>query len=209
MISSPGSIIHCKLHGLAGTTLHNAFCPGRYTRIIAPMDSKIVNFSPRLDTQTIIPGQVVTIKYALLRYQDRSVLEYREQLHYLQDGHATPLPKLQQALAGRRVGEKIEVSLKAVDAFGEHSADWLMQIPRHEIPAEAQSIGTQLTGEAPDGSERLFTVVKINDDTITVDGNHPFAGEDVIFVVEIHSLRTASERERELGFALAQVDTTT
>jgi len=162
------------------------------------MTSKIVNFTPNI-SQKVGPNKVVTLKYALFETEGNDVLEYREDLSYLHGGYEDLLRGLQDSLEGHQSGEKIEVELSAEKAFGKHLDELVVTGAADQFPPEAQQLWTRLEGKAPDGSIREFVVTHVENGMITVDGNHPYAGKNLKFVVEIIEVRQASATEVEKG----------
>lgn len=164
-------------------------------------DEKLVHLRPRTNPLKIEPGKVVTLKYALFHRDSGELLEYRDDLVYLHGGYEPRLPRLQQAMEGFEVGFKTEVELTAEEGFGAYDPNLVITGGSDEFPAEARQPGTVLDGEAPDGTVIQFRVTRVEDDTITVDGNHPLAGLPLRFVVEIVAIREATAEEIEAGHA--------
>lgn len=165
------------------------------------MTTQIVNFTPKRELLKVEQGMVVTLKYALFDQHDGDLIEYRDNLVYLHGGKENDLLKLQQAIEGFKVGMKTDVLLDAKDAFGIQNPELLLTMPKAELPPEARHPGAGLEGEAADGSVHHFTVAAIDDDLVTLDGNHPMAGRDLKFVVEIVDIREATKEELETGHA--------
>jgi len=162
------------------------------------MSSKIVNFTPQSPLK-VGPDKVVTLKYALFESDSGEVLEYREDLSYLHGGYENLLVGLQQALADHVAGDKVEVELMADNAFGPHDQNLVLTAAADQFPPEAEQLWTRIEGQAADGSTREFVVTHVENGMITVDGNHPYAGKNLRFVVEILNVRQASPEEIEKG----------
>ena len=162
------------------------------------MTSKVVDFKPKGGLK-VSRNKVVTLKYALFEAEQDEVLEYREDLSYLHGGYEEHLRPLQDALENREIGDKVEVTLPADQAFGEHIEELVVTGAADQFPPEAQQLWTRLEGVAPDGSSREFIVTHVENGMITVDGNHPYAGKALRFVVEILDIKQATEEEIEKG----------
>ena len=114
-------------------------------------------------------------------------------------GAGNIIPGLEDALAGKETGDKVQASIEPANAYGERH-DALKQ----DVPAELFSgvekveVGMQFQSETEQGPV-LVTVVAINDETVTVDGNHPLAGVHLNFDVEIREVREPSAEELEHG----------
>jgi FKBP-type peptidyl-prolyl cis-trans isomerase SlyD len=121
---------------------------------------------------------------------------------YILEGTGEIVPGLERAVASMRVGERRTVALKAADAYGDHDPELVMRVERAEFPPEAQlEPGDQFSAEDESEHEHTYTVVAIEDDVVVVDGNHPLAGHDLVFDVEIIESRPATKDEIAHGHA--------
>ena len=115
-------------------------------------------------------------------------------------GHGNIIPGLESALEGSKVGDKLEVSIKPEEGYGVRMKDAIQEIPSSALKGvDEVKVGMQLQSQDQDGNEFLVTVTKIEDDKITVDGNHPLAGETLHFSVSIESIRKAEAEELSHG----------
>ncbi len=122
-------------------------------------------------------------------------------MSYLHGNEEIP-PKLEKQLAGRDVGEKVVVTLAPVDAYGEFNPDGIVAVPRSEFPEDAEIVpGDWVSievsgeeGEEPKG-EMEMRVVEIAPEAITLDANHPLAGEEITFDLKVASVRKATQPE--------------
>ena len=122
-------------------------------------------------------------------------------------GYNNIIPGLESALLGRRLGEKFSVEIPCKLGYGEYRNDLVMQVPKEELREVGELwLGMELEMfqdndirefQLPDG---IYTVKEIYKDTVLVDGNHPFAGKDLIFEVEVVSIEAPSFTELESGF---------
>ena len=137
---------------------------------------------------------VVTMTYKVINAQGKILDQSQEPTAYLHGGYDNTWPKIAEALDGQEVGFTTQLSLSAVDAFGEFDAALLKTIPKSEFPPGVK-VGGQLRGRADDGREHVFTVVKIKGDQVMLDGNHPWAGQDLTFALKVVEVRVASAEE--------------
>jgi FKBP-type peptidyl-prolyl cis-trans isomerase SlyD len=148
----------------------------------------------------ISKDKVVTIDYSLTDEEgeliDSSVGE--EPLVYLH-GHHGIIPGLERALAGRRVGDKLEVSIPPEEGYGDWDEDLVevVGVEDFDDPEELE-IGTQFETMTEDGT-RLATVIDIEGNEITVDLNHPLAGMTLNFDVTVLEVRDATTEELAHG----------
>ncbi len=115
-------------------------------------------------------------------------------LEYLH-GQGAIIPGLEQALVGKKVGDKFVVSIAAANAYGDYHAEMVQIVPRAMFEGvDNLELGMMFHADVSHGTG-VVTITKIEGDDITVDGNHPLAGEDLTFDVEVISVRAATEEE--------------
>src|SRR5690606_18797212 len=98
------------------------------------------------------------------------------------------VPGLEKVLDGQTVGFKTRITVPAAEAYGERDEEAVFEAPKDELP-EGLEEGEEIFGEDPDGEAVAFTVVKLTETGALLDMNHPFAGMDLTFDVEILGLR--------------------
>ena len=121
-----------------------------------------------------------------------------EPLMYLH-GNGNLIPGLERALEGRSVGDRLSVAVPAVDAYGEVDTDLVQDVPREAFRGiDDIEVGMQFQAQSNHGP-RSVVVTKVTPELITVDGNHPLAGQNLNFEVEIAEIRAATREELEHG----------
>ncbi len=104
-------------------------------------------------------------------------------------GSGTIIPGLDRAIAGMRVGEQKTVTIPSEEAYGDYQPQARQDVPRDQIPPEIPlDKGAMLQMQTPDGNAIPVVVADVSDDTVTLDANHPLAGKDLTFAVEIVSV---------------------
>lgn len=103
--------------------------------------------------------------------------------------------KIEHALEGRRIAERVEVTLSPADGFGEHRLELTFTDDIGNVPPEHRRIGSEVAFENERGVEMQLRVTRIENGKLTVDGNHPLAGQTVKFVVTIVGVRPATLEE--------------
>jgi len=92
----------------------------------------------------------------------------------------------EQAVVGMSLGENKTVTIPSDDAYGERNESMVQQVPRSAIPPEIElAPGMMLQAQGPDGETLRFTVADFDEESVTVDGNHPLAGRDLVFELEL------------------------
>ena len=116
-------------------------------------------------------------------------------LVYLQ-GAGNIIPGLEKALVGKAVGDELDVSVEPEDAYGEYSAELVSTLSASMFEGVDQlEVGMQFHASAPDGQMQIVTIRDLDGDDVTVDGNHPLAGQRLTFKVKVVAVRDASEEE--------------
>jgi len=101
-------------------------------------------------------------------------------------GAATVIPGFEKAVLGMKVGEKKSVTIPVNEAYGPPQADLIIEIPRDQLSKDlVPAVGQHLQSTNKDGTTVVVTVTKVSDTTITVDANHPLAGKDLTFELEL------------------------
>jgi len=121
-----------------------------------------------------------------------------EPLVYLH-GAQNIIPGLESALDGKSTGDALKVSIEAADAYGEYN-EALTQVVPSEMFQGVENIeaGMQFQAETSEGMQ-VVRIAAVDGDNITVDGNHPLAGERLHFDVNVEDIREASDEEKEHG----------
>lgn len=154
---------------------------------------------------TVANDMVVGLEYVLRldsgQEIDRS--EAGDPLEYLH-GHANIIPGLESELGGLEVGDAKDVTVGPADAYGEYDPDIVEEYPRSNFPPDLSLVeGSMLEiRSSDDESQSAVAVVKaVSDSAVTLDYNHPLAGETLNFSVKVVSLRPATDEELEHGHA--------
>ena len=145
-------------------------------------------------------NSVVSLHYTLTNdsgeVMDQS--QEGEPLVYLH-GAAGIIPGLENELSGKVAGAEFQVTIKPEEAYGEHVADMVQQVPRSSFPADTDiEIGMQFNAESPNGPINV-SITEVSEETVTVDGNHPLAGLTLHFEGKIEDVRDATAEELDHG----------
>lgn len=149
---------------------------------------------------TVGKDAVVTIAYTL-KNDDGEVLDTSENhgdLSYLH-GHENIVPGLESALDGKSVGDQIDTTVNPAEGYGERRDDLVFSIPRERLPEGELELGMQFRAQSQDGQEIVVNLIDIGENEVTLDGNHPLAGQDLHFDVTVQNVREATEEEISHG----------
>jgi FKBP-type peptidyl-prolyl cis-trans isomerase SlyD len=146
--------------------------------------------------ETVAPHKVVTMQYSLTNADGVVVREAAGAPVTYLHGAGLLFPKLETELESHVTGDIVTTRLLPDDAFGKRNVDLVHQIPLDELPAgDTAEVGGSIIGQDEDGQEITFTVTGIDNGIVSLDGNHPFAGQSLVFEIEIQGIRDATEEE--------------
>jgi len=149
----------------------------------------------------IASNKVATLHYTL-KDDKGALIESsvgNEPLTYIH-GIGNLIPGLETKLEGKTVGDKLSVVVKAEDAYGERDEELIEEVERTEFDdGEELEVGKEFQYDDEDGNIFHVRVVKMDDKMVTIDGNHPLAGQTLAFEVEVLGVRDASKEELEHG----------
>lgn len=141
----------------------------------------------------------VSIHYTL-KDETGQILDSSDQepLSYLH-GAGNIIQGLESALLGRSAGEKLQVTVRPEEGYGERDEALIQKVPRSAFEGVDEiEPGMQFQAQSEEGVQ-LVTVVAVDPESVTLDGNHPMAGVTLCFEVEIHDVREATAEEIEHG----------
>ncbi|WP_251358321.1 peptidylprolyl isomerase [Kangiella sp. TOML190] len=114
-------------------------------------------------------------------------------------GFQNIIPGLESALLGKSVGEQLQVTVAPEDAYGQRNEEFVKEVPVSAFQGvDKIEAGMQFHAESPNGPQ-LITVTKVEGEQVTVDGNHPLAGIELVFDVTVKEIRAASDEELAHG----------
>ena len=150
-------------------------------------------------SDTIQDGKVVSLTYILTSEGaevERATKE--DPVEYLH-GAENIVPGLETALIGKKVGDKLNVTLEPQDGYGDYYEDDMDEVERDDIPTNDIEVGMELILEDDEGNLFEAYIKEISADTVLLDFNPPLAGKTLTYDVEVMSIRDADEEELEHG----------
>jgi len=154
-------------------------------------------------SETIQAGKFVELTYKVTDKKSGHVLTRVEfPLGYVHGHNEILAPSVHQALEGKSAGDVIEVPIDGNQIFGPRDESLVFTDHIENVPEEYRQIGTSILMESNKGQTRSFVVTRIDDKTLTVDGNNPLCGREVVFTLEILTVREATDEETKAGQAL-------
>jgi len=154
-------------------------------------------------TETIHDGKFVELTYKVTDRKSGHVLTRVEfPLGYVHGYNEILAPSVHKELEGKSAGDVIEVPIDGNRIFGARDESLVFTDDVENVPEEYRSIGTSILMENDKGEARSFLVTRVDDETLTVDGNNPLCGREVVFSLEILAVRDATDEEMKAGGAI-------
>jgi len=139
---------------------------------------------------------VVSMTYTLKDADGNLLEESTEPVAYLHGGFDNVFPKVEEAIHGKNVGDVVHVDLLPEDAFGDYDEELVQIESADKFPTDELKVGMQFQGEDTESGEVIiYSITDIADGKVVVDGNHPWAGQRVVFSATIKDVRPAEEVE--------------
>jgi FKBP-type peptidyl-prolyl cis-trans isomerase SlyD len=154
-------------------------------------------------SEVIQDGKLVELTYKVADRKSGHVLTGVEfPLGYVHGHNEILAPSVHRELEGRCAGDVIEVAIDGnrISARGRRVAG--LTSPLENVPEECRQIGVSILMENDRGQTRSFIVTRMDDETLTVDGNNPLCGREVVFRLEVLTVRDATDKEMKAGGAI-------
>ena len=153
-----------------------------------------------MDTDSVQDGVVVSMEYTL--HVDGELLDTSEGQGPLQflAGHGNIIPGLESEMRGMKIGESKDIVVQPAVGYGEFDDEAFMNVGRNQFPKDMELLeGVELTVRDDDGHARYARVDNIDGEVVTLNFNHPLAGDELHFHVKVVGLREPSAEELEHG----------
>ena len=154
-------------------------------------------------SEVIRDGMFVELTYQVIDRKSGHVLTGVEfPLGYIHGHNEILAPSVHKELEGKRASDVIEVPIDGNRIFGERDESLVFTDRIENVPEAYRQVGTSILMESEKGQTRSFIVTRMDDKTLTVDGNNPLCGREVVFRLEILTVRDATDEEMKAGGAL-------
>jgi len=154
-------------------------------------------------SENIHDGTFVELTYRVTDRKSGHVLSCVEfPLGYVHGHNEILAPSVHKALEGRCAGDVIEVPIDGNRIFGPRDESLVFTDHLENVPAEYRQVGTSILMENDKGHTRSFIVTRMDAETLTVDGNNPLCGREVVFTLEVLTVRDATGEEMKAGGAI-------
>jgi len=153
--------------------------------------------------EAIEDGKFVELTYKVIDRKSGHVLSSVEfPLGYVHGHNEILAPSVHEELTGRCAGDVIEVPIDGNRIFGPRDESLVFTDDLENVPEEYRQIGVSILMENERGQTRSFVVTRMDDETLTVDGNNPLCGREVVFRLEVLNVRDATDAEMKAGQAI-------
>lgn len=146
-------------------------------------------------------GKVVGMKYVVVDSKGEEIDSSGEEIMEFLAGHQNIISGLEEALMGLKVGDKRSVDVPAAKAYGEVDEELRFEVDLKGFGGQNPPVGATVEMRSEEGHRMIATVAAVQGESVLLDGNHPLAGRDLHFEVEIASIREATEEELAHGHA--------
>ena len=150
-------------------------------------------------SDSIKKSKYVALTYTITDDTDEILERIDVPITYIQGRDSSVIKKIEDALEGRQVGDEISVEISPEDGFGLHQSELTYTDDIENVPSEFHKIGAEVDFQNDQNEVKKFRVTKIEDGKLTVDGNHPFAGKNIIYNIIIREVRDATVEELANG----------
>lgn len=148
---------------------------------------------------TVTQNTLVYITYSILDERGMVVEQYDIPVGYVQGANSGILPAIESAVAGRKVGERIEIKLSPEEGYGLRDESLVFTDDIDNVPPQFRRVGAEVMFENASGETKVFYVTSIEDGKLTLDGNPSLAGQSVTCLVNIMDIREATPEEIRNG----------
>ncbi len=152
-----------------------------------------------MSNQVVQKNKAVFFTYIITDESDEIVERSDLPIGYVHGVDGDIIEKLESTMDGKSIGDKVEVMLTPTEGFGDCDPTLTFTDELENVPAQFQQVGAEVEMQNDDGEVKKFVVTKIEDDKLTVDGNHPLAGKNITFHITIIDIRDAEAEEIQAG----------
>jgi len=155
--------------------------------------------SPTIE-DPVSDGKLVELTYKVIDTKSKSVLtEVEYPIGYIHGMTEILAPQVTAEIEGKLPGDVIEVPIDCNTLFGPRDESLVVVDHIDNVPEEYRKVGTSILMENDEGKTKTFVVTRVDDKSVTIDGNNPLCGREVVFKLDIITVRDATEAELEFG----------
>ena len=152
-----------------------------------------------MPAEQIKKDKYVELTYAILNAKGEIKERVDIPVKYIHGRDSGLFPKIEKNLEGHSKGDRVEVSLSQLEGFGPSDPSLIFTDDLANVPPQFHQVGAEVEMKNDRGEAKKFTVTNIENGKLTVDGNHPLAGQTIKFVVTVGVVRDATKEELKSG----------
>lgn len=152
--------------------------------------------------QVVARHKFVEFRYSILTDDGELLEQIDVPVNYVHGTDNGMFPKIEESLTGCKVGDQVSVSLTPQEGFGDYYQELMYTDDINNVPEQFHEIGAEVEFQSDRGEVRHFRVTSIENGKLTLDGNHPLAGKELTFTINIVNVRDATEEEIKEGHGL-------
>jgi FKBP-type peptidyl-prolyl cis-trans isomerase SlyD len=147
----------------------------------------------------ITKNKFVSLTYTITDENDNILERIDMPVQYIQGVKSQVIEKIETALTGHKTGDLVHVKLNPDEGFGPHQPELTFSDDISNVPPQFHSIGAEVEFQNEQGESKIFRVTHIDENKLTVDGNHPFAGKTITYNIIVKEVRDATASELKNG----------
>jgi FKBP-type peptidyl-prolyl cis-trans isomerase SlyD len=155
-----------------------------------------------MNDNNIITHRYIEFRYIILGTNGNFLEKIETPVHYIQGTDNDVFPTIEKALNGCVMGDRVRVAMTAEESYGQSLKELIHIDNINNVPPQYRKVGAQVEFQSNQGDKREFQVTKIKNGKVTLDGNHPLAGKDLTFLIEVTSARDATDDEIKQGHGI-------
>ncbi len=144
-------------------------------------------------------NRVVSVTYRIEDESGETVERIDIPVSFLYGEKSGLFKKVNRAIEGMEIGAEVAVELAPNDGFGDYNQTLIFADQIENVPPEYHTVGAEAQFSNESGESRKFVVTQVGSETVTLDGNHPFAGKTMCFHIKITDIREATDAELKNG----------
>lgn len=154
-------------------------------------------------SDTIEDFKFVELNYRVVDVKTGDILRTVEySLGYVHGVNSVLSEQVQEQLKGKKVGDTVDIPIDVDKVYGPRDESLVFSDHIDNVPEEYREVGLTITMENEKGETKNFIVTRVDDKTVTVDGNNPLSGREVMFTIEVLTVRDATDEEIDCGGAV-------
>lgn len=148
-----------------------------------------------MSPETIQAGKFVSLTYSICDLEGNVLEQSDLPVNYIHGGETELIGGMDKAVAGKTVGDEVSITLTSAEGFGDRDPSLTFTDDLENVPPQFRHLGAEVQMQNESGEVKSFFVTKIENGKLTVDGNHPLAGKDLLVKVKIREVRDATRED--------------